>query len=37
MDIADSATDEFDHDTALSRLSAEQDALFEIPNALPRC
>lgn len=36
MDIADSATDEFDHDMALSQLSAEQDALFEIEEALKR-
>src|SRR6266545_4858786 len=36
MNIADSATDEFDHDMALSRLSAEQDALFEIDEALKR-
>jgi len=36
MDIADSASDEFDHDLALSRLSAEQDALFEVEEALRR-
>jgi len=36
MDIADSATDEFDHDMALSRLSAQQDALFEVEEALKR-
>ena len=36
MDIADSATDEFDHDMALSQLSAEQDALFEVEQALKR-
>jgi RNA polymerase-binding transcription factor DksA len=36
MDIADSATDEFDHDLALSELSAEQDALFEVEEALKR-
>jgi RNA polymerase-binding transcription factor DksA len=36
MDIADSATDEFDHDIALSQLSAEQDALSEIEAALKR-
>ena len=36
MDIADSATDQFDHDMALSRLSAEQDALFEVEEALKR-
>ncbi|MBI3849080.1 MAG: TraR/DksA family transcriptional regulator [Verrucomicrobia bacterium] len=36
MDMADSATDEFDHNMALSELSAEQDALFEIEEALKR-
>ena len=36
MDIADSATDEFDHDFALRRLSATQDALYEIDEALAR-
>jgi RNA polymerase-binding protein DksA len=36
MDIADSATDEFDHDFALSELSAEQDALYEVDEALKR-
>lgn len=36
MDVADSATDEFDHDMALSELSSEQDALFEIEEALKR-
>ena len=36
LSLADSATDEFDHDLALSRLSAEQDALFEIEEALKR-
>ena len=36
MDIADSATDEFEHDMALGRLSAEQDALFEVEGALKR-
>jgi RNA polymerase-binding transcription factor DksA len=36
MDIADSATDEFDHDLALSRLSTTQDALYEIDEALVR-
>ncbi len=36
LDIADSATDEFDHDMALSRLSAEQDVLFEVEGALKR-
>ena len=33
---ADSATDEFDHDLALTRLSVEQDALYEINGALNR-
>ena len=33
---ADSATDEFDHDLALTRLSVEQDALYEINVALNR-
>ena len=36
MDMADSATDEFDHDLALSQLSAEQDALYEVDEALRR-
>jgi RNA polymerase-binding protein DksA len=36
MDIADSATDEFDHDLALSQLSAEQRALYEVDEALKR-
>jgi len=36
MDMADSATDEFDHGMALSELSAKQDALFEIEEALRR-
>jgi RNA polymerase-binding transcription factor DksA len=36
MDMADSASDEFDHDMALSQLSAEQDALFEVEEALKR-
>lgn len=33
---ADSASDEFDHDVALGELSSEQDALFEIEEALNR-
>ncbi len=33
---ADSATDEFDHDLALTQLSAEQDALYEVNEALMR-
>ena len=36
MDLADSATDEFDRDIVLSELSAEQDALYEIEEALRR-
>lgn len=36
MSMADSATDEFDHDMALSGLSAGQEALFEIEAALKR-
>src|SRR5262245_52609857 len=36
MDMADAATDEFDRDMALSELSAEQDALYEIEEALRR-
>jgi len=36
LDEADSATDEFDHDLALTRLSAEQDALYEVNAALRR-
>jgi RNA polymerase-binding transcription factor DksA len=36
LSLADSATDEFDHDLALSQLSAEQNALFEIDEALKR-
>ena len=36
MDIADSATDEFDHDLALSLLTHEQDALHELNAALRR-
>ncbi len=36
LDEADSATDEFDHDLALSRLSVEQDALYEVNEALSR-
>src|SRR4051794_25021613 len=34
--LADSATDEFDHDLTLSRLSAEQDALYEVNEAISR-
>ncbi len=36
MDLADSATDDFDHDRAIAELSAEQDALFEVQSALRR-
>jgi RNA polymerase-binding transcription factor DksA len=36
MDLADSATDEFDHEMALSQLSAQRDALFEVEAALKR-
>lgn len=36
MDLADSATDEFDHEIALAELSAGQDTLFEIEEALKR-
>ena len=33
---ADSATNEFDHELALSQLSAEQDALYEVEAAMRR-
>lgn len=33
---ADSATDEFDHELALSRLSVDQDALYEVEAAMNR-
>jgi RNA polymerase-binding transcription factor DksA len=36
VDEADSATDEFDHDLALTQLSAGQDALYEVNEALSR-
>lgn len=36
MDLADSATDEFDHDMVLSEVSTGQDVLFEIDEALSR-
>lgn len=36
MDIADAATDEFDHDLAFCFASAEQDALYEVDEALKR-
>lgn len=34
--LADSATDEFDHALALSRLSVDQDALYEVEAAMKR-
>lgn len=36
MHQADSATDEFDHELALSQLSAAQDALYEMEAAMKR-
>ena len=36
LDEADSATDEFDHNLALTQLSVEQDALYEVNAALHR-
>ncbi|GEM_PF-851173 len=36
MDLADSGTDEFDHELALSQLASEQDGLFEIEEAMKR-
>jgi RNA polymerase-binding transcription factor DksA len=36
MHMADSAGDEFDHDLALSQLAAEQDALYEVEEAIHR-
>lgn len=36
MHQADSASDEFDHELALSRLSAEQDALYEVEAGMKR-
>jgi RNA polymerase-binding transcription factor DksA len=36
MDEADSASDEFDHDLALTQLSTEQNALYEVNDALQR-
>ena len=36
MDMADSATDEFDHDLAFSGLSAGQDSLYEVEAAIKR-
>lgn len=36
MNMADAATDDLDHDLALGALSAEQDAVYEIDEALKR-
>jgi DnaK suppressor protein len=36
MNLADLATDEFDHELALSRLSVDQDALYEVQAAMMR-
>ena len=36
LNEADSATDEFDHNLALTQLSAEQDVLYEVDAALHR-
>jgi len=36
MNEADSATDEFDHDLALTQLSADQNALYEVNDAIER-
>jgi len=36
MDEADSATDEFDHNLALTQLSAQHEALYEVKQALER-
>ncbi len=36
LHMADAGTDSFDRDLALSRISAEQDALYEIDDALNR-
>ncbi len=36
MSLADSASDEIEHDLALAELSAEQDALYEVDQALCR-
>jgi len=36
MNMADQATDEFDHDLALGRPSAQQNALYEVEAALRR-
>jgi RNA polymerase-binding protein DksA len=36
MDMADAATDDFDRDLTLSELSSEQDALYEVEEAIKR-
>lgn len=36
LSLADSATDEFDHNLAFAELSAQQDALYEVEQALHR-
>jgi RNA polymerase-binding transcription factor DksA len=36
MNLADSASDEFDHELTLSRLSVDQDALYEVEAAMMR-
>ena len=36
MDMADSATDEFDHNLALSELSAQQNTLYKVDEAIHR-
>lgn len=36
MHMADSGSDEFDHDLSLSKLAAKQDKLFEVDEALQR-
>jgi DnaK suppressor protein len=36
LDVADAATDQFNHDVALGLIAAEQDTLFEIEAALSR-
>src|SRR4026209_2165934 len=36
LDMADAATDQFDHDVALGLIAAEQETLFEIEGALQR-
>jgi RNA polymerase-binding transcription factor DksA len=36
MNLADSATDEFDHEIALCRVSVDQDALYEVEAAMKR-